>query len=299
MPAGRYDAVRRILSVANDNEPSLGAAPRARLEYLRGVEAYHDGHQSGAVDAFERAARSYRALGDVRSTTEMLANSAMALADLGVLDQAAETLTSVVTTADRMGLSYLSAYATCVLGQLHILSGRSPEGRQATERAIALARQQGDPRIEGCCEVSLCLDGCIQGRLAEAELHGRKAVSLLEKMPPLVPAARAALAKTLLLQARADEALVQAREAYRLLEEQKRVEDGEALIRLVYAESLLAVGREEEARATIDDAADRLIQRASKIEQPAWRETFLGRIRWHADTLAAARRFGDLSRPGP
>jgi eukaryotic-like serine/threonine-protein kinase len=104
---------------------------------------------------------------------------------------------------------------------------------------------------------------------------------------PALPSAQAALAQAVLRQGRAEEALAVAEEGHRLFKQMGQVEDGEALLRLVYGEALLEVGRAEEGRAVLADAARRLEERAAMITNPDWRQAFL-RLPTHAATLARA-----------
>lgn len=74
-----------------------------------------------------------------------------------------------------------------------------------------------------------------------------------------------------------------------LLEAQGKIEEGEALIRLVHAEALSATGDGDAARAAIADARDRLLAAAARIDDPALRDSFLHNVPENARTLARAR----------
>ena len=87
-----------------------------------------------------------------------------------------------------------------------------------------------------------------------------------------------------------DEALSAASEAFALLEALGTIEEGDALVRLVYAEALDANGRAGEFREAITAARDHLLGRAAKISDSAWRERFLGSVPDNAHTLALAAR---------
>ena len=119
----------------------------------------------------------------------------------------------------------------------------------------------------------------------------------------MLPAALASLARSLLAQNRLDEALDGARQAYRMLEALGRVEDGEAMIRLVYSEILGAVGEEAASAAVLQLAARRLRERAQSISSQLIREAFLA-LPDHAATLSLASALGDAPpesahRPAP
>jgi hypothetical protein len=65
-------------------------------------------------------------------------------------------------------------------------------------------------------------------------------------------------------------------------------EEGEAAVRLVHAEALMANGRAEDARAAIATARARLAERAATIKDRSWRESFLGNVADHKRTLDLA-----------
>jgi eukaryotic-like serine/threonine-protein kinase len=62
--------------------------------------------------------------------------------------------------------------------------------------------------------------------------------------------------------------------------------EGEALVRLVWAEALAASGRDEPARDALAAARRRLLERSERISDPGRRECFLGKRAVHARTLA-------------
>jgi eukaryotic-like serine/threonine-protein kinase len=56
----------------------------------------------------------------------------------------------------------------------------------------------------------------------------------------------------------------------------------------VYAECLARSGADGEARAAIAVARDRLLRRAERIADPAWRDRFLHDVPAHARTIELA-----------
>jgi hypothetical protein len=82
-----------------------------------------------------------------------------------------------------------------------------------------------------------------------------------------------------------DEALAVAREAMALLEAQGPPWDGEGDTRLVHAEALALAGETATAREALADARARLLARAERIPDPAYRESFLERVPEHARTM--------------
>src|SRR6185369_11447372 len=107
--------------------------------------------------------------------------------------------------------------------------------------------------------------------------------------PPLRACALATLAEAWIAEGRAREALDAAREAMDILGSLRGIEEGETLIRLVYAEALFASGDRDAAQAAIMDASGRLFARAEKVTDPALRASFLDRVPENARTIRRAR----------
>jgi len=188
-----------------------------------------------------------------------------------------------------MQLGFVSAGVLMNLAMIRAQRGRFEESRQAGCAAIELGRLQGDPRIEGGANTYLAIGACLEGRHEHAEAHARRAVELLAHVPPSLPSALAALAQALVGQGKVQDALDYGQRAYALLQEMGRVEDEEALIRVAYAECLIAIGRDQEANQVIREANSRLEERAAAIDDPAWRSAFLSCVPSHAATIALAR----------
>jgi hypothetical protein len=128
----------------------------------------------------------------------------------------------------------------------------------------------------------------MSGELTAAEAAARTAVDHATS-PQFKAEGLAVLAHVLLGQCLKDEALVAAREGMTLLDENGGMEEGEALLRLVYAESLEACGHSTEARTALAVARDRLIARAEKLRN--YRDAFLCNVRENARTLELARQW--------
>jgi len=287
LPAGRYDLTQELLDEAEAQRAVLEPLRRVRLENLKAMIALHHGQQARALAGFEGALKACEPLGDERTSIEMLTNLGGAYGDLGLLEEAEQHLVSALAKAERIGLRFLVSCILLNLSMVRANLGRLEEARAAGERAVAIAGEQSDTRIKGCEEIYLSGIALLSDRPLDAETNARSALTTLANVPPLRPAAMAALGRALLAQGRRDEALASATEAHSLLESAGWVEDGEALIRLVYAECLLAAGSKAAAAHVLDKAVHRLDDRAAAIEKPEWRAAFL-RLPDHARTLELA-----------
>jgi eukaryotic-like serine/threonine-protein kinase len=131
------------------------------------------------------------------------------------------------------------------------------------------------------------LDGDLHGSEREARTAARRA----ESMPPARARALAALARAPLGLGRIREAADAARRALDVLEELGTIEEGESLIRLVYAETLAASGERAATAAALAAAREALLARASRVTDPAWRDLFLRKVPDNARTLAFAHEW--------
>ena len=93
------------------------------------------------------------------------------------------------------------------------------------------------------------------------------------------------------------EATACAREAHTQLEAVGQIQDGEIIVRLAFAECLVASSDLRSAKPVIGKAIERLYDRARSISIPEWRQSFLTRIPEHCRILELARdlRIAQLS----
>jgi eukaryotic-like serine/threonine-protein kinase len=151
--------------------------------------------------------------------------------------------------------------------------------------------RHGGRRAEGWSRLTLAVIRLRMGELEAAEEEARRAVGLLDIARPMQVEARGTLANVLLARGRPAEALAEAREAMALLGSISKVEGGDALARLTYAEALDATGDHVAACTAIAEARDRLLATAARIDDPKRRKTFLENVRENARTLLLARQW--------
>ncbi len=296
LPGGRYEATDAILarvSAETKEFTTLEPAVAAKVHYVRGTRNLHLGDQPAGIALIEQAILAATAAGDARTMSEMRANVAAIWADLGQLDRAEEGLRQALADAERLEVTYVRAWALLNLGTVLTWSGRLDEARRATTTALELGRTQGDQRLEGAALLYLSTIAFLSGELVDAEHRARLAGEILPA--PLQPAALAALARAVLGQGRAKEALQHAQKAHELLAMIGHVEDYESLVRLVVAEALAATGEREAAHAALRTAHERLLARAAQIANSDWRESFLTRLHDNSRTTRLAREWGVIS----
>ncbi|WP_437669162.1 protein kinase domain-containing protein [Sorangium sp. So ce131] len=271
------------------HDPTV-TAPILRLRVQRAVLS---GDVGTARELCEVSERCYESAGDVRGACGVRINAGHYCNELGAYADAARLLRAALADAERLGLTYLMAFAKENLGRTLYLLGELGEARAQLDDAFRTFAAAGDRRLEGGTYVYLAEVSMLAGDIARAEQEARRGCEILADFPPLIPCAEATLARVLLAGGRAAEALEAARRADEaasaLAASLGHLEEGESLIYLAHAEALEACGAREEARSAIANARERLLSRAARITNPAWRASFLENVPEHARTLALAR----------
>ena len=272
------------------SEPSaLAPQVAATVALLRGIRAAYAGDLAACLEGFEASLAAFEIAGDRRNACAVRNNLGVSFAELGDYVGAEEALRAAHTVADRMGLQDVGISALQNLGHALFHLHQLPEARRVVLRSAEEFRKLGDPRMEGVSRMYLSKIVFQSGDLDEAEREARAAAAALEVAPPLRAVALASLARALIGRGSFAEAITVAGEAHAILASLGGIEEGESLVRLVYAEAFAANGDNAEFAAAIAGARTRLMERAAKIGDPAWRERFLRGVPDNALTLALAR----------
>jgi hypothetical protein len=110
--------------------------------------------------------------------------------------------------------------------------------------------------------------------------------------------AQIVVASVALARGQPEEAFAAASEVMEWIEVRGGVGHQEGRLYLTRAEALLALGEVEAGREALAAARERLLERAANIEDPALRESFLGRVPENARTLALAAAWGAVRAEG-
>jgi tetratricopeptide (TPR) repeat protein len=270
----------------------LPRAVAARVHELAALRAYYSGDPSGNLTGLEAALAAYQDAGDVRKCCQVRGYLGFAHVELGDYRRAEDLLREALPVAERLGLQGVAANIRENLALALARQGRLADAREAGLAAAEAYAASQTRRNEGSAYIYLSIIAYLEGQFESAEKLARKAVEILAVAPPARAGALAQVARSLLAQGRVDDALATAREAMELLGSLGSADEGETLIRLVYAEALHAVGNHSAARAAILAARDRLHERAEKIGDARWRDSFLHRVPENARTLELGRVWG-------
>ncbi len=289
------DAVIARISDAVADPSSLAPQVAAAIELLRAIRAAYTGDLAACLEGFEASLAAFERAGDRRNACAIRSNLGFAFAELGDFNGAEEALRAAHATADRMGLTDVAMAALHTLGHVLAFRDQLTEARHIELRAVEGFRALGDPRMEGVARMYLAEIGVLSRDLDAAETDARAAITALEVAPPLRAAALAVLARSLIGLDRAPEAVAAAGEAHAILESLGGIEEGESLVRLVYAEAFQASGDAAAFKAAIESARERVLVRAMKISDLAWRERFLKGVPDNARTLELAGTIPELT----
>ncbi|WP_437589569.1 serine/threonine-protein kinase [Sorangium sp. So ce1000] len=288
---GRYaaaDALIQMLEAVASEAAGIEPQAVALYQEARAIRAQTKGDIGAALNGLTAALAAFEQAGDRRNACAVRANLGFLYGELGDFEVAESALRTALAAAQRMGLDDLEKAALQNLGYVIAHLGQLEEAKLLEQRAAAAFQQQGERRMEGVTLTYLAKILLLSGDPGAAEREARAAVEALTVAPPLRAAAVAVLSRALLAQGRQEEALPAAREAFAQLEEAGSLEEGESLVRLVYAEALAAAGATREAAEALAVARQHLLDRAAKISDAAWRERFLTCVPDNARTLSLA-----------
>jgi tetratricopeptide (TPR) repeat protein len=288
---GRYAAADALLveiDAAAGDPAALAPQDAALYHEVRAIRATVGGDLGAGLDGFRASLAAYELAGDRRNASSVQSSLGFVLTELGGFAGAEEALRAVVSASERLGLHDLATNALHNLGRVLAYRGAITEARIVEKRALDAYTALGDPRLAGSARVYLAQIELLAGDLGASEREARAAAAALLATPPLPlrALALAILARALLLGGRAEEAFTPAREAYAQLEREGSLEEGEPTVRLAYAEALAARGLTGELGEVVAAARARLRERAGKISDPAWRESFLHAVPENARMLA-------------
>jgi hypothetical protein len=278
-------------ALLEEAERSHGGDPQARA-FIARVEAGlatldHDYERAGSK--MQIAGSLFLEAGDVRAACL----SRLIFASLHIFqidfDVAARELEVAEGMARRTGADYLARWVRYARGKILALSGEPAAAREHLERVRS--QLAGNPRMIAGTHVYLALAALRAKDASWAEEEARAALAA-HGAPAVRAAALAALARALVLAARAAEANAAADEAWSLLAASGTFEEHESVVRLALAEARLARGDAEAGREAARDAHAWLQRIASQLTRPAQREAYLHGVETHATIVLLAQRLG-------
>jgi predicted ATPase len=251
----------------------------------------------GEIDEFRRhrarVAEVADRIGNPSVATRSRAGMAYACLLAGQWEEAARQFQDCLATASKLGIKSLASMAKQNLGLVLERQGRLEEARRLASESFDEYRAQGNLRMQSASQYYLATALLRTGELDAAEREARLAVESCRTLPPSHAEALSTLARVLLARGeRVEEALAFARHGMQILETIGSLDEGEPLLRLVYARALHASGDVDAARAAIAALCRVLRSRAEKITDPAWRKSYLECIVENREALELETEWG-------
>jgi serine/threonine protein kinase/tetratricopeptide (TPR) repeat protein len=258
---------------------------RAWVDLASAEFSLHAGDPTTFLRLVESAVEGFAEAGDARNASLQRANIGNAYMQLGSFARAQKVLRQALTVAEPMKLSFI-APVRANLGFALARLGHLSEALAIETDAVQRCVEQGYRRFEAAARIYLAEILSLHGELVGAEAQAHQAEACSPGSPAIRAHALATLAGILLRRGEAADALVKAREAMEILASLEGVEEGEALIRLVYILALESTGERDEAAARIVEAQQRLHERSQRISDPRWKRSFLENVPENAATMA-------------
>ena len=290
--AGQYGERDRLLPLLEAERAHLEPILIGRTESMKAHLARNGGHPAESAAGIRQAWEYFEKAGHRRAGTEALGNASVALMELGRLEEAEDLIRKLWAIAERMGLNHLFGGTLYLHSNILAYRGHLQEARDFGERALKWTTENSDQYFGSFARLYLSLIEYLAKNHSSAEAHARAALDMLANNPSLQPFAQALLARSLHSQGRIAESLSFAREAYSRLEALGQVQDGEMIIRLAFAECLMASSDLLRAKEVLKQAVERLHTQAANIDNPEWRQSYLDRIPEHRSIIELAGQLG-------
>jgi tetratricopeptide (TPR) repeat protein len=278
---GREDLAEAL---AKKGEGAKAPFERCRLHEYRLLRHKSAGDVASAIAEGELATAAAHEANNLRLVCRTQSNLGDALKEVGAYAAASRVLDDTVKIAERLGYEEVKQGALQNLGLTRAREGSLADGLAIERAAAAAFERRGDRRMLGGSKLYLAIMLLGAGDLEQAEANARDACSAFADVPSLLHVANAALARVLVARGRAREAVADVRAAVEFLDGGGRMEEGEALVRLAWAEALVALGDADNAKTAIVAARRALLERASRIGNETYRKSFLEAVPEHART---------------
>ncbi|ACY16556.1 serine/threonine protein kinase [Haliangium ochraceum DSM 14365] len=273
---------QRLRALDSPPTPSVSGT----IHHMRALLAGLAGRADKAARWFLAAIEQWELAGNMRQAALDGNNLGVTLRELGQYERAEAASRAAFELGQRLAIEHLVEASRDDLAMALVRQDRLEEARALLARGD-IARQP----FRGVYRAQLEIRA---GHPARALEHLEQAMrwyqhEVSSDAPAVTQAVRA---RALLALGRVDEAVRASRAGMAYVLAGGTLQEGEALLRLVFAESLLATGEREHARLAIAEAWARIEYKAGQIDDPMWRQSFLQAVDEHRRTADLARYLG-------
>ena len=261
------------------------AGPEGAHAMLRALDAHcfalaNSEDPTGAVEAGELLIEASDRAGDLHLSSRARINTASSLNYLGQYEQAQARLQRALPDVRSCRLLVLEGSAIHNLGMSCARLGALDEAIDMQRQAVRIADECGAARLginARLYETVFLVWRGHPGDLRNAYDNASRVMQATQTQPGLQTDALYCLSRVQLARRHLDEALEASGEAHRRLTEGSPVEEWSEAIRLVYIETLLALGHTERADDAVRLAHLALEQKVGTIKRPDFVRSFLTR----------------------
>jgi tetratricopeptide (TPR) repeat protein len=254
------------------------------LLHLLAYRALYNEDLVSYADLCEAAALGFEQRGDIRHALLAAKDAAHGQALLGDYARSEQLLRQTIARAEHLKTPLVIAAAKHHLGVILLHQGSYKESLLLGQESIALCQE--NPRQAGWSWDLLARALLHLGELEEAEHAARESIAISASFPNKANSL-ATLGRVLLARGRTQESLTATQQSMEMLTNGlSSKEEGEALIRLSFAESLHAANEHQEAKTATTKARDYVLKIAAQLHDPHARQRFLTCVPENARALA-------------
>ncbi len=265
-------------------------AAEAQVHQARAAHAMASGEPAVARTERSAAIRCFEAVGDFRRGCAAGVDAGFAALALGDNTEAEKMFSITRDEAIRLRLQGVTAAAGVGLAETLARRGALTEAMSLAQACAMALGIQADRRMEGMARRVLARVALGLGDPTTARTAAAEAVRLLPRGSPARALALATQSEIETAVGDMGLALALAVEAVVVVDRLGEFE-GDVTVRLAHAEALTRAGREDEAHRAIDRARGTLLDRAGRMGNNAWSESFMTQVPVHARTMALAENW--------
>jgi len=260
--SGQKEMASRMLDAVIQEDTRVEPDPQVMGYYHEALAVFAgaNGDPVGRIVEAETAIQSFEDAGDLRNACLGRLSKGFAEVEFGANQDARITLERALEVARRMDLSNSVPVARAQLGRALGRLGEVGEGMEHLHSAAAAFDRQRNVRLSGMSRLYLAELHLLSDNLEAAQVATRRALEILQPMPPLLQVAQALSAALTVadLEGSQVEAESLVDEALVGLAPENRLVVGESFARVCAASALSQLGRAEEAQRLIDNEVDRV-----------------------------------------
>ena len=274
--AGRFAASQTHIAASVGLARTLNPDRLGMALHMQGYLHVTFGDLEAALACFDEGLELMRASSDTTNIAHVQNARATAMCVFGSFESGLEGLEAPLARALESGARYLEAYVRLTRSTALLGLKRPSEASADLETALAIARETVDRDLVCACLNQRAQILLVSGDASATVLAATEAIEAAERLPSDRAVALTARSAARLALGDRDSALADAQRAAQLLESMGGLREfPPEVVRLVYARSLEASGRADDAFHTFERARSEVRARLERIRDPGLRRAYL------------------------